>query len=52
MDLTKYTKERLIASDKFAAYRDILSAILEDGRSYTVRQTERALDNYLGRKVN
>lgn len=49
---TKYTKEQLINSDVFLGKRDLLTALLIDGESYTVKETEEMIKKYLKGKVN
>ena len=49
---TKYTKEQLINSDVFSSKRDLLTALLIDGESYTVKETEEMIKKYLKGKVN
>ena len=46
-----FTKEQLAASKLFSHRRDVLMAVLEDGKSYTVKQAQGLLDNFYGRKV-
>lgn len=35
----KFTKEQLINSDVFSSKRDLLTALLIDGETYTVKET-------------
>lgn len=48
---TKFPKEQLIGALKFANRRDLLSALLEDGKCYTIEEAKKIMDNYLKRKV-
>lgn len=52
--LTKvaYTKEQLLASKKYAARRDLLGVLLEDGKSYTEAQVQMAIKDFMKGKVN
>lgn len=47
-----FTKEQLVASEKFANQKDLVSALLEDGKSYTISDTEKIISNQMKRKVN
>lgn len=42
-----YTKDELISSSKFKSRRDALYALLEDGKSYTVREAEEILKKFM-----
>lgn len=46
-----FSKNQLINSQKFGGYRDILSALLEDGREYSAETAARIIDNYLKGRV-
>lgn len=48
---TKYTKEQLINSDVFSNKRDLLAALLVDGNTYTVKETDELIKKYLKGKV-
>lgn len=46
-----YTKDQLLRSKKYAARRDLLGALLEDGKTYTAAQVDRKINQFLKRKV-
>lgn len=46
-----YTKEQLVASRRYADRRDLISALLEDGRSYTTDEVDALIKKYLKGKV-
>lgn len=46
-----YTKDQLLRSKKYAARRDLLGALLEDGKTYTAAQVDREINQFLKRKV-
>lgn len=48
---TKYTKAALVGSKRFDARRDLLNAILEDGKKYTISEAENKINNYLNKEV-
>ena len=48
---TKYTKDALVGSKRFDARRDLLNAILEDGKKYTISEAENKINNYLNKEV-
>ena len=50
-EATKYTKEALTGSQKFAGRRDLLNVILDDGKMYTIAEAETEINNYLNREV-
>ena len=47
---TKYTKAAIVGSKKFENRRDLLNALLEDGK-YTIAEVEKALNTYLNKEV-
>lgn len=47
----KYTKEQLVKSARYVNTRDLLGALLEDGKSYSFEEVDSALDKYLKGKV-
>ena len=47
----KFSKEQLIASTRFWERRDILEALLETGKLYTVKAVEEKIESYMKGKV-
>ena len=47
-----FTKDRLVASEKYARYRDLLNVLLEDGKEYTDSEVQTALDGFLHKKID
>ena len=47
----KFSKAQLIRSKRFQHRRDILEAVLKDGERYSVKETEAAIEKFMGRKV-
>ena len=48
---TRYTKAALVGSKRFKARRDLLNAILDDGKEYTIAEAEKEFNNYLNKEV-
>lgn len=48
---TKFTKEQLAASEKFAEERDLVNALLEEGE-YTISEVEKKIKQYRKGEVN
>ena len=46
-----FTKEQWRASIKYKDSQDLISAILDDGKSYTAKQVEKMLADYLNKEV-
>lgn len=46
-----YTKEQLSHSQKYANSRDLISALLEDGKNYTLEQVDKLITDYRKGKV-
>ncbi len=47
----KFSKEQLLASERFRDQRDIVAALLDDGTLYTVRSVEEKIEKYMKGKV-
>ena len=50
-EAASYTKDQLLRSKKYAARRDLLGALLEEGKTYTAAQVDREVNQFLKRKV-
>lgn len=48
---TAYTKEQLLASKRYANRRDVISALLDDGKTYTLTEVERLMNKFMKGKV-
>lgn len=47
-----YSKERLAASKRYANRRDLILALLEDGKAYTLDEVDGLIEKYMKGKVN
>lgn len=46
-----YSKEQLAASKRYATKRDIISALLENGKTYTLAEVDALIEKYMKGKV-
>lgn len=46
-----YTKEQLLASTKYANRRDLISALLDGGKTYTLDKVDALIDKFMKGKV-
>lgn len=46
-----YTKDQILLSEKYAKRRDLVNALLEDGKEYTIAEVEARMDKFLKGKV-
>lgn len=46
-----FTKEQILASDKYANRRDVLGAILSDDKTYTFEKVDSLLEKFMKGKV-
>ena len=46
-----YTKDQILLSDKYAKRRDLVNALLEDGREYTIAEVDARMECFLKGKV-
>lgn len=47
-----YSKEQILQSTKYAKRRDLLTAILEDNRAYTIDEVDARIEKFMKGKVN
>ena len=47
-----YKKEQLVASKKYANRRDIIMALLEDGKAYTLNEVDGLIEKYMKGKLS
>ena len=47
----KYNKEELFCADRLKAYRDLIEALLEPERLYTLEEAEKKVNQFLKGKV-
>ena len=45
------TKEQLAASKRYAKRRDLIMALLEPGKTYTLNEADRLIDGFMKGKV-
>lgn len=48
----RYTKLDLLQSKKFRHLRDVITALLDDNKTYTIGEAEALIDRFLKGKVN
>lgn len=48
---TKYKKKDLLNSKKYRKNRDILDALLENDKSYSIKEIEKIINNFLKKGV-
>lgn len=46
-----YSKQQIIKSKKFAKYRDLLNAILDDKKQYSVEEIDKMISDFMKGKV-
>lgn len=46
-----FTKAQLIGSKHFQHRRDVIRAMLDDDKRYTIKQAQAAIDEFFGKKV-
>lgn len=47
----KFSKEQLISSEKYVKRRDIVDALLDDNRTYTIDEVDKKIDAFMRGKV-
>lgn len=46
-----YTKQQYLKSKKYSEYKDIVQALLKDGKTYTVDQVDKMVDDFLKKEA-
>lgn len=46
-----HSKEQLLRSQRYAKRRDLLGALLEDGKWYTLEEVDTAIENFMKGRV-
>lgn len=47
-----FSKEQILGSEKYGNRRDLLHALLEDGRKYTMEEAEKKIEQFMKGTVN
>ncbi len=50
-DEQKFTRGQVLSSARYRNRRDVVSALLEDGRMYTIAEVDRMVDEFMKGKV-
>lgn len=50
-DKPVFIKSDLLKSKRYALKRDILNALLEDGKTYTIEQVDNIIETFLSKEV-
>lgn len=48
---TLYTKQQIVDSKKYKKYKDLLISILENNKSYSIKEVDIKIKEFLERKV-
>lgn len=47
----EFNKTQLVNSERYKHYKDVITALLEDGKRYTIKQADAIINDYLKRSV-
>ncbi len=47
----EFSKEQLVNSERYKQYKDVITALLEDDKRYTIKQADAIINDYLKRSV-
>ena len=50
-DISKYSKETISLSDRYAEYKDIINAELDDDNEYSMDEVDNIISDFLKREV-
>lgn len=48
--VAKFTKKQFVTSRKFAKHKDLVNALLDDKKTYSIKQVEDVINNFLFKK--
>lgn len=51
-EAVRYTKEQLSGAERFRSRRDLVEALLENGREYTVSEANQVIHEFMKGKVS
>jgi hypothetical protein len=51
ISVARYTKDQLILSERYRNQRDLLSALLDDGKVYSVTEAEEIMNQFMKGRV-
>jgi hypothetical protein len=51
ISVARYTKDQLIFSERYRNQRDLLSALLDDGKVYSVTESEEIMNQFMKGRV-
>ncbi len=46
-----FTKQQLLSSERYKFKKDLLNALIEDGKTYTIAEVDKMVKSYLEGKV-
>ena len=47
----EYTKEQILAASRYQGRRDLIEALLDDGKKYTMETVDRMVEDFMKGKV-
>ncbi|MBQ9737918.1 MAG: hypothetical protein IJV75_00175 [Alphaproteobacteria bacterium] len=48
--VAKFTKKQFVTSRKFAKHKDLVNALLDDKKTYSIKEVEDVINNFLFKK--
>ena len=48
--VAKFTKKQFVTSRKFAKHKDLVNALLDDEKTYSIKEVEDVINNFLFKK--
>lgn len=48
----RYTKDKLLSASRFKESRDLIEAVLDDSKSYSIEEVQALIDKYMKGKVD
>lgn len=48
---SRFSKEQLISSERYVKRRDLIDALLEDDRKYTIKEVDKKINEFMKGKV-
>lgn len=48
----RFSKEQIAASSKYRSRKDLVNALLENGKTYTIEEVDIMIDKFMKGKVN
>jgi len=51
-EVVTFTKEQIVSAKRYVHRKDVVNVVLKDGQSYTLKEVDDLIENFMKEKVN